>query len=170
MKTEGTVLQVRAAVYKDIDAISEVLATSWKSAYRGIVNDDYLDRLKNSHWIDFLSAGLNDGNIFVRVLEDDQHIAGVAILSPEKMNIVNLVSFYLLPDKIGRGFGHAFYESIQAELIGKGFSKCMLDVLENNERAIRFYEAHGFVKTNKTIMATLGNCEYPCNVYEKQFI
>ncbi len=99
---------------------------------------------------------------------EEQEIIGAAVLCKvEKEKEINLKAFYLLPDKIGQGFGHAFFNGIEAELKAQGFSECVLDVLENNKRAIRFYEAHGFICTDSEVVATLGNHEYVCKVYEK---
>lgn len=163
-------MQIKRADQKDADQISNVLAASWKSAYRGIVHDDYLDSLQGDHWVDFLTAGLHDGNIFAMVFVDDQRIVGAAILSQEADGVANLISFYLLPEFIGQGHGHAFYDGIERELKRLGISKCRLDVMERNKTAIRFYEAHGFTDTGRTTTATLGGCEYTCKVYEKRLV
>lgn len=159
---------IRVSTKDDIEIISFVLASSWKTAYRGIVHDDYLDSLQDSHWVEFLSTGIDDGNVFSMVIENNQEIIGAAILSKtEHPNEVNLISFYLLPEKIGQGLGHKFYVAIETELRNRGFLNCTLDVLERNSRAIRFYEAHGFVRTGNTVIATLGEQNYTCMVFEK---
>lgn len=161
-------LRIKIADMKDISKISSVLAASWKTAYRGIVDDDYLDSLKSDHWVDFLVSGLKDKRIFSMIMENNQETIGAAILSKtEEERVACLMSFYLVPDKIGRGFGHDFYIWIEAELKNRGFSKCALDVLEKNKRAIRFYESHGFVDTKREIKATLGEHDYTCRVFEK---
>jgi len=61
-------ISTRTAQTEDVAKISNVLASCWKTAYRGIVNDDYLDALKDDHWVDFLSAGLNGDDVFSLVL------------------------------------------------------------------------------------------------------
>ena len=181
-------IQVRIASLEDVNEISCVLAASWKSAYRGIVHDEYLDSLNHNHWVKFLIDGIKNKNIvtkpekrkscscgndqnqvqsiFAMVLEQEEKIIGSAILSEDESKM-NLISFYLLPEKIGYGFGHLFWTAIETELKCGGFTKCILDVLQDNHRAIRFYEAHGFLKTNKIINVALGEYEYTCNVYEK---
>ena len=159
-------LMTRHAGLEDVAAMSHVLASSWKSAYRGIIDDEFLDALKDSHWIDVLTTSIQTQTIYTMVLEEDEHVIGAAVLSPEQMDI-HLVSFYLLPEKIGQGFGHRFYNDIETEFKHKGFTKCILDVLHDNTRAIRFYEAHGFSDTTKRIYPQLGEYEYTCNVYEK---
>ena len=164
-------VHIRNAVPEDAGAMSCLLASSWKSAYRGIVHDEYLDSLDDSHWMDFLRAGIEKKTICAMVLEEERNLIGSAVLGDtENENEAHLISFYLLPEKMGHGFGHAFLSGIETELMGRGYTACVLDVLEHNGRAIRFYEAHGFVDTNKRISAKLGECEYDCKVYEKSLL
>ena len=161
-------MNVRLAKIEDIDRISLVLAKSWKTAYRGIVDDDYLDALKEDHWVAFLTKGLNDDAIFSMVLCDGQEIVGVSVLTKsENEGKVHLISLYLLPDKIGHGLGHLFYSEIEKEIVNRGFNTCILDVLENNKRAIRFYEEHGFTDTDTETPAVLGEKSYICKVFVK---
>ena len=76
-------------------------------------------------------------------IENNQEIIGTAVLcKTEHEGEANLISFYLLPDRIGQGFGHMFYNAIEADLKNRGFQNCVIDVLKNNKRAIHFYEAY----------------------------
>ena len=159
---------VRIAGIEDIDRISLVLAASWRTAYRGIIEDSYLDSLRDNHWIEFLTHGLSSDAIFSTVLQDEQEIIGAAILGKsENEGEVHLFSLYLLPDKIGRGHGHVFYSEIEKEMIARGFTLCVLDVLANNKRALNFYERHGFADTNTETPAVLGDQSYTCKVLTK---
>jgi ribosomal protein S18 acetylase RimI-like enzyme len=161
-------VQTRISEIKDIKSISHVLASSWKTAYRGIVHDDYLDALKYDHWVAPLTTGLSNESFFSMVIESNQEIIGAAIWNnTENEHEVHLRSFYLLPERIGKGFGHTFYNAVEAELKDRGYLNCVIDVLENNSRAIRFYEAHGFIDTDKTVNAELGTQNYSCKVFEK---
>ena len=159
-------IQVRGGTLEDVNIISYVLASSWKVAYRGIVHDEYLDLLKDNHWVDYLNYGMKNQAIFTMVLEKEGKLIGAAILNTEAKEAY-LISFYLLPEEIGHGYGQLFYSGIEKELVCRGFRKCTLDVLQDNYRAIRFYEKHGFFDTNKKIHTKLGECGYTCKVYEK---
>jgi len=162
---------IRNAALKDINRISYTLAASWKVLYRGIIHDEYLDSLNDNHWVDFLTMGIKNKTIFVMVLEEKKSIIGAAILSEiEKEGKVQLISFYLLPEKTKCGFGHIFYTDIEAKIKTMGFTKCVLDVLEHNYQAISFYKAHGFIDTNERICTKLGECKYTCKVYEKNLL
>jgi hypothetical protein len=61
-------ISTRIAQIEDATKISNVLALSWKTAYRDIVNDDYLNTLKDSHWVDFLKTKLNGNDVISLVL------------------------------------------------------------------------------------------------------
>ena len=158
----------RIACAEDFAQISAVLAASWKTAYRGMVDDDYLDALDGSHWVEFLTS--HGGNVFSMVLEEDQTIIGAAILAKSlKEQEIYLLSFYLLPDKIGQGYGRVFYREIEIEARRRGYTRCVLDVLKDNQRAIRFYEANQFIDTGREEGAVLGGRTYCCKVFEKIF-
>ena len=68
--------------------------------------------------------------------------AGEAYLLPDGFAIVvgdTLTHLYVRPDAIGTGLGHALFEHVQRVRPG-GFD---FWVFQQNERARRFYEAHG---------------------------
>ncbi len=44
---------MRKANPDEIFDISKTLAKSWKWAYKGLVNDDYLSSLKEDNWVNF---------------------------------------------------------------------------------------------------------------------
>jgi ribosomal protein S18 acetylase RimI-like enzyme len=161
-------INVRMAQINDVGTISSVLAASWKAAYRGMIADDYLDALKNDHWVEFLESGMNGKYILSMVLEDDYIVVGAALLGEtEEDGEIHLISFYLLPDKTRQGLGRSFYRDVEREMRNRGYTKCSLDVLENNTRAIRFYEAQGFADVGLAITAVLGGQKYRCKVMEK---
>jgi ribosomal protein S18 acetylase RimI-like enzyme len=103
------------------------------------------------------------------VIEDNNEMIGAALLcETDKTHEINLISFYLLPEKIGLGIGHTFYNAMETELLNRGFQNCVIDVLENNTRAIRFYKDHGFSETCTENDAVLGDKDYKCKVFEKR--
>ena len=164
-------IDVRMAQITDIPQISLVHAESWKSAYRGIVDDDYLNSLKTDHWVEFLTNGLSGDVVYSMVMLENHSIIGASILSKsEKQGEVHMKSLYLLPDKIGKGYGHKFYSEIENDMRSKGCTKCVLDVLTNNKRAIRFYKAHGFMDTGVEETTILGVREYAYRVFDKELI
>ena len=41
----------REATAQDAGLISHIYATSWRRAYRGLIAQDYLDRLPEDYWV-----------------------------------------------------------------------------------------------------------------------
>lgn len=161
-------IEVRLAKSGEIAGISSVLAKSWRFAYRGIVSDSYLDTLPDEHWVSFLTSALEGDSIFSMILIDGGEIAGASILGKsEKEKEIHLISLYLMPDKISKGLGRLFYSAVEREIIARGYKKCVLDVLENNSRAIGFYKARGFAQSGTKSSAVLGDISYPCLFFEK---
>ena len=162
--------EIRLADVTDIEEISIVLAKSWKRTYRDIVDGSYLDDLPYNHWANFLNSGMENNNLIVLVMEWESKIVGAAIIcKTENPGECCLLSFYLLPEKIGQGYGTQFYDEIETVLKRRGFSQCVLEVLENNKRAIKFYNEHGFKATGEEVIAVLGDNNYICKTFKKDF-
>ena len=169
--SDVTKLIIRRADVEDLQEVSKVLALSWKSEMSGIVHDDYLETIREDRWIEPLSSGLNDGQMYISVLESAEGIQGVAVLrTADEVGTANLVGFYLLPERTGQGYGGFFFDFLEMEMLDSGYKKCVLDVLDGNARAIRFYEKKGFSYTGKTEKVPLGDHEYFCKIYEKELI
>jgi ribosomal protein S18 acetylase RimI-like enzyme len=63
-------------------------------------------------------------------------------------------SFYLakigvLPEARGEGIGAALLEDFESEAAGRGLCSLCLHVRAENERAVRFYERHGWTRTDQ---------------------
>lgn len=55
-----------------------------------------------------------------------------------------MISLYLLPEYMGKGYGKRLLETAVKELGKLGYAEVFLWVLEENKRARRFYERFGF--------------------------
>ena len=67
-----------------------------------------------------------------------------------------IISIYLLPDYMGRGFGKALSDSVIVELKKMGYRNIFVWVLEENLRARKFYEKEGFVMTDVYLDDNIG--------------
>lgn len=47
----GITLDIKTATINDVKDISYIHAVSWKTAYKGVIPQDYLDNLKNDFWV-----------------------------------------------------------------------------------------------------------------------
>jgi GNAT superfamily N-acetyltransferase len=131
--------------------IGLVHVRSWQVAYRGLVPQDFLDRLdpvrRGEHWERQLSAkGEQSGRVLVA--EVDGHVVGFAAIGPSSDEDGGgdgeVRAIYLLVGYWGQGIGKALMGSALDALRQAGFSQATLWALVTNERARRFYEAGGW--------------------------
>ena len=128
----------------DLGAVSRVYEESWRAAYRGIVPQEYLDNIPEGHWIPYLRDGRSSALVLV---EEGQIIETTSYCKsrfPEYGDFGEIISIYLLPQSMGKGYGRPLLEAARDELARLGFQKVFLWVLEENHRARRFYEKAGF--------------------------
>lgn len=136
-------MKVRKAVKEDSAIVGEVHSKAWKSAYRGIFPDEYIDAdTASKRTAEFLEA-IKDTKCTYFLLEEDDRAAGI-VKTCEDNNVLEIESIYILDEYRGKGLGRQFMDYIKTQ------STCdsiFLWVLETNAKARRFYENNGFVLT-----------------------
>ena len=125
--------------------ISNVYENSWKYAYKNILPKEYLDSIPRGQWANATKkAGMNS----LVMLENDV-IIGTASFCKSRWkpyrDYGEIVSIYFLPEYMGKGYGSLLLGQCIAELKQCGFDKVLLWVLEENDRARKFYEKNGFI-------------------------
>lgn len=122
------------------------LVDTWKTAYRGIIDDNYLNNLfyeeREKGWRQFPFH-----DCFVYVAEDDaQNIIGFAAAGPEResnpMYQGELYAIYIYQEHQNKGVGSALFRSILKKMEQLGINSLLLWVLSDSPYR-RFYEKHG---------------------------
>lgn len=85
--------------------------------------------------------------------DDGTVIAGVGIGPIGTDNDCELQKMYCLPDFRGTGIAGELLETALA-FARKYYNRCYLETMENMFRAMKFYEKHGFSRTEETLGAT----------------
>lgn len=140
----------------DINAIGKIYEKSWKYAYNGIIPKDYLDGISGDSWLPHFE---NKEMFSLVLLENDRFIGTSSYCksrSEEFSGFGEIVSIYLLPEYIGKGFGARLFEATLNELIKLGYRNVFLWVLEENTRARRFYESRNFKLSDKFNFINIG--------------
>ena len=153
-------MEIRPAADTDCFAdISAVYEQSWKYAYKNIIPQSYLYSIPSGRWI----SGINKNGRTDVIALDGEKTVGAASFCASRWERFRgwgeVVSLYLLPGYIGRGLGSALLRYCTDELEKRGFDSVLLWVLEDNHRARRFYERHGFVCTDEYITDNIGGRE-----------
>ena len=134
---------VRTALPEDSGIVGEVHSKAWKSAYRGIFPDEYIDAdTAAKRTAEFLES-IKDSKCTYFLLEETDQAAGI-VKTREENNSLEIESIYILDEYRGKGIGGQFMDYIKTY---KHFDSIFLWVLEANAKARRFYENNGFVLT-----------------------
>lgn len=136
--------------------ISRIYEESWKFAYRGIVPQAYLDAIPIGRW----AMNRDQEGRRSLVLKEGGRLIGTVCTGPSRWpeypDFGEIISLYLLPEFVGRGYGGPLLAAAVETLAGQGFRDVLLWVLEENRRARRFYEKHGFCPTGDFMEQEIG--------------
>jgi ribosomal protein S18 acetylase RimI-like enzyme len=143
-------IKYRIPTSNELGKVSEQITISYTTAYKELMDREYLSSMSLSHWEPILQDSMNRGDTCL-IAECDGNIIGSTVFgkrTTEENTCAEWHAIYLLPQYTRIGVGHLFYEVIETEMIKQGYNSCVLEVLSANTRAIRFYLSHGFIKTN----------------------
>lgn len=125
-------------------AVARVHVRSWQVAYRILLPDDYLNRLRpedRASTYDFETADPRKPRTILAA--EKEQILGFATTAPSRQPDLpsrgELCALYVDPEHWGRGIGAALVSAARRNLLELGFQSAFLWVLEGNARAERFY-------------------------------
>ena len=98
----------------NVDEISRIYALSWKTAYRGLIPDDFLDAISETRWSPLLRA---ESSRLLLALEDGRPVGASTYCAArdEKMKgWGEIVSLYLLPTHYRKGIGSKLFSAAVA--------------------------------------------------------
>lgn len=149
----------------DFSAAARVYVESWQYAYKGLVAQHYLDKLRPEGWTGVMRA---DPSANLIALLDGRTI-GVAYVTyardEGRAGYGELVSLYLLPAMAGKGFGKQLLLAVLDKCRQDGMTAVCLWVLTHNDHARRFYERMGFGASGRTKTEAIGGDLLPLTEY-----
>lgn len=138
---------IRIAAPSDARAIAVVQVAGWHASYRGLVPDAMLDAFTVEAGAPKWSRNLTDAKGAERttVLERDGSVVAFATVGPsrEEHGASEVWALYAVPNVWSTGAGPALLDDGLRFLESCRYTSAMLNVLEGNARAIRFYERAG---------------------------
>lgn len=146
-------ISIRAAKVEDIVDIAHVHVEIWRSSYRGIVKQSYLDGLQYSDreklWTSVLGQDREKSKSTLHVAFDEAKNRSVGFVSsgpkrgsPEYRYDGEIYAIYLLEEYKRLGLGSKLFDVAVSEMKRDGFQSAMLWVLKENPSA-KFYEKLG---------------------------
>lgn len=143
-------MNVRSSKLMDAKRIAEVHVASWQAAYRDIFPDSFLDSLSVSNREAYWKNALTEGQSSLLVFEEAGTVIGFSCFGPSRDDDLNpktvgeIYSIYFDPRHWAKGYGSVLAADTLKELSAAGNSEITLWVLNDNQRAVRFYQKLGF--------------------------
>ncbi|MBB6283715.1 GNAT family N-acetyltransferase [Geobacillus subterraneus] len=140
---------IRKADLTDAPAIAAVHVESWKTTYRGIVPDAYLETLAVEEKQTLWEKGLSQSDHSVFVAEENGRVVGFvsggrnrASDGPAAQYDGELYAVYLLKEAQGKGLGRQLVQALARDLAQNGIHSLVVWVLADNPSR-GFYERLG---------------------------
>jgi GNAT superfamily N-acetyltransferase len=137
---------VRRATIDDAEAIAHVHIDAYEASLGGVVDRAVLDRAnarRHPMWVALLSEPPEGQAVFVH---DDDGVTGFVSTGPSRGRDVSadegeVYALFVDPSRWGTGVGGSLLERAVEHLRSLGLQEAKLWVLDENDRARRFYEA-----------------------------
>ncbi len=159
-------MEIRTVTESDLAELGKLYLASWRAGYKGLLPQKFLDELTAERW----KGKFLDGGSFAAV-EDGKivaHCHARAADEPKMSSWGEIHTLYTHPDFWGCGYGSAVFERGEKWLREQGFNYAYLYVLEGNERAKRFYNAHGYLPNGDTLCCDVGGVIVTDHKYVKR--
>lgn len=139
-------VDIRPAEKQDASAIADIHAAAWANAYTGIIPHKTLRGMiarRSENW--WLNALGNSNAILVA--EVGGKLAGYATLGRNRTRALQqqgeIYELYLRPEYQGLGFGGRLFAAARSRISDFGLKGMVVWALEENAKALGFYEALG---------------------------
>ncbi len=150
---------IRPARPVDARQIATIHVRTWRLAYRGIIPDEFLDSLSIDEREAVWQQDLLVGHPKVWVAEYGEGVLGWISAARSRDadatgSTGEIWAVYVEPEHWRKGIGHALCDTAEQALFSDGFVEVTLWVLEDNERALKFYKSNGYVVDGCTAKAS----------------
>ena len=151
---KNTSILMNVSEFEDVNQATETLISALQAFKKkgqdvGTFSMEIIDKY-NVRWLMIWNKMLFDNINSHYVITLDDVIIGFLTISVARDNdlkdsFYELVGLYLNPEYVAKGYGKQAMDWIKKEIKSRGYDKISLWVLEENNRARRFYEKAGFV-------------------------
>jgi len=141
---------VRSATKDDLHAVHDMLVATWHATYDAVYGADRVNAITGRyHSLDALRKQLAKPYSEFIIADDGADILGMAYASQKDHRMSILNQLYVHPEHQKQGVGSLLLAEVESAF--PGVFSLQLEVIEANQRAIRFYESRGFERTSSRI-------------------
>nr|WP_263327024.1 GNAT family N-acetyltransferase [Neobacillus sp. Marseille-Q6967] len=153
------IINIRKAVLSDAKGIAKVHVDCWKTTYKNIVSDEYLNNLTYDSREKLWKNNIPNGGVYIAENKEGE-IVGFSSGGKERSGIYNgfegeLYAIYILKENQGNGIGKALVKPIVDEIKEMGLNSMLVLVLKDNISRL-FYEALGAKKIDTVEVEVAG--------------
>lgn len=162
--------EVSGATIENAEDIAKINVESWKTTYRGIVTDIFLDGLSYQNRLPGIQKSIQrpEVKVFVAIEKESNQKVGFSMYGPcREKNIdadFELYAIYLYEEFQGFGAGKLLFDEGYKVFKAMNYNKMMVSVLAENKPSRLFYEKMGG-QAAKPDHVDLGDQRYPTATY-----
>jgi N-acetylglutamate synthase-like GNAT family acetyltransferase len=156
----GEATVIRNAEMKDVKRIADIITEAWKTAYDGLVDNDYAKNLPREKYIRIFAKNIAESAEIILVDDDgDGAVNGfVSAIHSSGAYDCEIVGLYVHPERQGSSVGSRLIHAMMARLAAEGGTRLLvwtLDGAKNNA----FYKRMGGTKAEYKTLTIGGK---PC--------
>ena len=138
-------ITVRQAEKEDVRQIAEILVEDWQKAYRGIIDDDFLDSMSAEQRYEIEVRRYEK----YLVAAESGEILGYAWLesADEEEADCEIIALYVRYSERNRGIGKLLFQHAMEHFRNEGKKRMIIWGLKGNDEARKFYEKAGGQKS-----------------------
>ncbi|KYD09537.1 hypothetical protein B4102_1935 [Heyndrickxia sporothermodurans] len=160
---------IRRARITDANGIAKVHVDSWRTTYKNIVPDSFLDKLSYEQRTELWKRNISEEGNYVFVAENDAgEIVGFVSGGKRENNHIenagDLTAIYILESYQGKGIGRRLVDPMFRQFEELGYTTIFVEVLEQN-KSRHFYEALG-AKWSDSKKITIGGAELDLLIFK----
>jgi ribosomal protein S18 acetylase RimI-like enzyme len=150
-------IEIRRGRLADIDALQRISRLAWHDAHAPIIGEETVEEFLDDFYdAESFEAEIEDDKIVFAVAVDggdaDESDAPVGFVSARPADdpaVYDLGRIYVLPERWSEGIGRQLLARAEETIAERGGERVQLGVMADNERAVAFYEAAGYERTDE---------------------
>ncbi len=160
---------IRNIKEKDIPSVVDIQINGWKSAYKGIIADSFLNSIDRDAKIKRMRKNYKDNGFIVAILNNEvvgfcRYIESNEFTTDMQNIDCELLALYVKPQLKYNGIGTKLFEFVTNEFRSNSKTKMILWCLKDNEPSKMFYTKMGGKIVKERVIEIGGN-----NYYEVGF-